>query len=438
MDSTHPFTPSDPEYEDIGTLGENFIEHICRLAFIEDFVFRRPKYRRGRQEKELCDILVLFDDACVLIEVKTANPSAHRGWSPTDEVQWAQSQTLAARRQLEGAFRALCKELVPSAQNDFQGLVNLRTNPPSRFFAIAAIDCPSLAQYGHLEGFAFGEQTCHFLHLSFNELSTLLQELASLPDLMDYLDFRKRFLVRNTFHGCRELDLLAGFKTRFPDLEASLRAGDRIMLGDDLWTEYSQMSRRRMRDKERWPGELYDRIIKDMRGGVPVDDSTSFPLSPTPRGHTMLPGALFVATRLNSLRRVERVEIGNKLIEKSKLCEAGPRGRFFARQAHNGWMYLFYVSNEERHARRKMLKNLTELAQIHNGFRRAVGIAMNSFTKPGISMAIDSMAIELPNNFDFSTVAAEDRELAARVFKPPVVAELQEYKPWKSEKAGFN
>lgn len=429
-ESSQPHQPSN-----YGDIGESFIEKVCCVAFIEDFVFRSPKYRRGAQEKELCDILILFDDSCVLIEVKTADPIAHRGWTMEEEVRWANAQIRTASKQLQGAFAALCKGLVPSVENQFVGKIDLRLSPPKKFYAIAAVDHRPLIQAGHVTDLVSGSLRCPVVQLSFSEFTEALHELASIPDLLDYLHFRQRYLERSTFEGCTELDLVAAFKSQYPLIDEAIRSGRTIHLANDVWQKYSQMNRRRTRDEERIPSNIVDRVIRDMRLGVRLTDETA-EVVPRPPGQEIDNGVKYAITRLNSLRRIERATIGNSLIAKSKLCDTTGRGRWFAHIADTGWLYFWYISNEDRVNRRKMLTNLTNLAQIANTRCNAIGVAMNSFTGTGTKMSIDLITIQFPQDFDWSQCSSSDRELALKVFKPAVEGLLMEYRPWNN-KPGF-
>ncbi|MFA6044144.1 MAG: hypothetical protein WC718_04100 [Phycisphaerales bacterium] len=430
-----PSSQPDKESAKYGALGEDFVERVCNLAFIEDFVFRGPKYFRKKQEKELCDLLVLFGDACLIIQVKTADRRAHQNWSVDERVEWANEKIAEATSQIRGALRAVKKGFIRYVENKHVGRLDLGATPPKRFFSIAAIDHLPLSQMGHHPGVSFEGQDYPVIQLSFNELGSMLKELGSLPDLLEFLAFRQSFLVHSTFLGCTELDLLAAHQSQYPGIKDAIKSGLPIRLASDIWNKYNAMRRKATRDKERQPSELFDRLIREMRELVDIPSGID-EVKPRPASEPLGQSAMLVARYLNSFRRVERVDIANRLIQKSQLCEVTHKGRYFAVPLDADVLFLWYVCNEPRHTRREQLIALTRLAQIQYPTTLAVGIAMNSFTKPGISMAVDCVAHSMPDDFDWTTVSEEQRSIARDLFKPPVEGKLNEYRQW-NHKPGF-
>jgi hypothetical protein len=54
----------------LGKIGEEFIEGLANKAFIKDWCHKSPKYDKGKQEKEICDLLVFFDGYLIIFQVK--------------------------------------------------------------------------------------------------------------------------------------------------------------------------------------------------------------------------------------------------------------------------------------------------------------------------------------------------------------------------------
>ncbi|MDR0579853.1 MAG: hypothetical protein LBG21_04550 [Campylobacteraceae bacterium] len=51
-----------------GVDAENYIEELANKAFFKDWCFKNPRLPNG---KELCDLLVVFDDVVIIFQVKS-------------------------------------------------------------------------------------------------------------------------------------------------------------------------------------------------------------------------------------------------------------------------------------------------------------------------------------------------------------------------------
>ena len=54
-----------------GLAAENFVNELCDIRFFKDFVVRNPKYPDSSGEKEVSDILVIFNEVMLNIQVKS-------------------------------------------------------------------------------------------------------------------------------------------------------------------------------------------------------------------------------------------------------------------------------------------------------------------------------------------------------------------------------
>ena len=57
--------------EDHGTKTENYVDLLCQKMFLRDFTVRSPMYLKKEQEKEVSDILVLFNGTLLNFQVKS-------------------------------------------------------------------------------------------------------------------------------------------------------------------------------------------------------------------------------------------------------------------------------------------------------------------------------------------------------------------------------
>lgn len=56
---------------DHGTIAENIIDNLCQVKFFKDFVAISPKYDKSNGNKEISDVLVVFNDVILNFQVKS-------------------------------------------------------------------------------------------------------------------------------------------------------------------------------------------------------------------------------------------------------------------------------------------------------------------------------------------------------------------------------
>lgn len=178
----------------IGGVGEDFVEHICSLPFGKDFLFRSPHYRTKDGDIELCDLLLLFDDTAVLMEVKTADPATKADWNDEQWANWANARINKSLTQLERGCNAIASGQVTTVANDRQGEIKIHQNEIRRLYGIAIVDHPTLDKWGKSPSVSAGEKHANVLTTTHSELLNLLEELSTPCDLTDYLHIRDTFL----------------------------------------------------------------------------------------------------------------------------------------------------------------------------------------------------------------------------------------------------
>jgi len=103
-----------------GILAEDFVEQLCKRTFFADYVFRSPKYtKNGGLQKEASDVLAIFGDTLLAIQVKSRKAELISG-------ELSRSRHSRLTRAIEGAihqFRALAEALNSSG---FEMLPNAR------------------------------------------------------------------------------------------------------------------------------------------------------------------------------------------------------------------------------------------------------------------------------------------------------------------------
>ena len=79
-----------------GTTAEKIVHYLATKTFLIDWYFLNPKLPNG---KELCDLLVVFDDAAIIWQIKDLKLDKNNNYKKT-EVNKNLRQLAGARRQL--------------------------------------------------------------------------------------------------------------------------------------------------------------------------------------------------------------------------------------------------------------------------------------------------------------------------------------------------
>lgn len=409
-----------------GTLGEDEVERLCKLAFIRDFVFRSPKYMRGNAEKELCDVLILVGDAAILVEVKTPDLTIATKWPRARAHSWCNSKAQEAFKQIRGGIAALQKNLVPAVTNAWQGRVDLHSRHIRSFYAIAAVHTPLGFEYSIVPPrYSTTHGHCDVVLVNFSELHHLLHELSTIGDLIDYFAMRAQFIHRTATWPGRELDMLAAFKTQYPKLKLARDFGLSVEFARDIWSKYATMPRRRYRDSSNESSYVVDQLIEELhtcRDYVPEHLHDPILIS----DRTRIGEYVSVATELSLLRRIERRVIGGRILQKMHLCDSSGRGRHFAHQAHSRTLFLFRVSNEDRRTRYYRMEVLARLLVVNLAPSKIVAITFNSLGH--IESSIDAIMF-VPEGSQ--TPSAQDKADFAQMFNMPKSGKIAEFGPTK-------
>ncbi len=57
------------DHKQKGDSGEEYVNELAFNSFIKHWCFPNPKDENG-DKKEICDLLILFDDICIILSVK--------------------------------------------------------------------------------------------------------------------------------------------------------------------------------------------------------------------------------------------------------------------------------------------------------------------------------------------------------------------------------
>jgi hypothetical protein len=190
-----------------------------------------------------------------------------------------------------------------------------------------------------------------------NDLAQMTSELTTPADVLQYLATRERCIGSNKFFIGNELDFLAFFKTRYPEIEKALSDPTyHVSIMPGIWEGYRETAKARIqeRDSRFRNSGVIDGLIRVL--------STSVDYSASEYGITTQESALNylrIIGKLGKLTRIERAEIGDKIKVKTEKTKAKKRGYFIYVSQLADTAYLFLLINEDdREQRQRALQHL--------------------------------------------------------------------------------
>jgi hypothetical protein len=231
---------------------EEFVEYLCRRSFLTLWSHPNPL---GRNDKELCDTLIVCDPDVIIISVKDVSvslgPSLAMIWR-----RWRRRSISASVKQIYGAERWLAS--VDEVKTGNGETVPLPAKRSRRYYRIAV----ALGGKGAIP-VTSGDFGKGFVHV-FDEVSAtlILRELDTISDFVSYLCAKERLTedTKVVLNGGEE-DLLAVYLHRgrkFPS------ESDVLVIEPDTWNELTskpEYLRRLEADKK---SRMWDSLIESV------------------------------------------------------------------------------------------------------------------------------------------------------------------------------
>lgn len=434
--STHdPGTPDirrtgqEPRRYDIGTAGERFIEALWKLPFGKDFLFANPKYKKGKNEREVCDLLLLLDGYAVVVQIKTAERASKSDWDQQRWADWGNAKTKEALKQLRGGLRAMLEGRAPAVENDRQGRVEIDPAKLTHLFGVVVVDGPALDHWGAHPVVEVGGRSVPVLLTSHQNMIEIVTELSTPMDLIEYLGAHARFFEKNKLLGASELDLLAFYKRDPEEFLAALDDHTTIILESGLWESFAQQDARRKRSEWDRPSRIIDAMIDKLHEArfAELEEMKQWNQDRGSNG-PQKDGAERAIASLARMRRMDRRLAGQKIIEKSQKCLQQERNRHFAVLSPdpNGEFRVFLISSEARMSRVQWLEILCVSGLLVYERDRVIGFA----TEPVMGeqgFSIDAIIIEMSPERIRETFPAEMLELMQEQFRPGIPSNETEF-----------
>ena len=210
-----------------GESAERIVHELAEASFFTDWCYRNPKLADG---KELCDLLIVFEDIAVIWQIKDLKVQENGNYNPKDV-----DKNL---RQLAGAKRRLLDESRPlKLSNPRRGDELFDPNVVQRIYLVSALTGPGEAYFPFFRQVKNGNAhvfTGEFLEIALGELNTT-------QDFVDYLEAKERFLCsdRRMIINGGEQELLATYLMRDRSFE-DFKDATMVVIDEGCWEDLLQ------------------------------------------------------------------------------------------------------------------------------------------------------------------------------------------------------
>jgi hypothetical protein len=364
----------------IGRPIEDLVDSICARSFFADFTIKSPKYYKfNGQEKEAADVLVVFNDTLLAIQIKSKEfDSSPQQPSPAELMRV--SKTIGkAIRQFHALGEAMGRPNFKSFANGRGIEVEFDRNQITDIILIVIFapvwkegsDTPARIRFD-ATCYAEGKIPIHLFTLE--QFALLLKLLDTLPDFLLYL------MARSTLHDERLIP-----QDSDPIDEWALVTFERKRLAAILqkrtFTDLSGLFRRheislsRLERRER-PSYFIDRLIEQLNAtiGSTLTLDPRYNLLADPNSlkayHSLIP-------HLAKLNRDERGRLTEFLLKIVMRChKQGFAFRGFKFNEQSDEAYVVLAANRERDERRIALVNIALAMGFKLKAKTVIGLAV--------------------------------------------------------------
>jgi hypothetical protein len=408
-----------------GIVNEEIIEDLCHRLFGCDFVLRSPQIIKGSSSRELTDFLILIDDTVIVIQSKSLAIDI----SDLDAVKFRRIQRRQeeAKRQLNATFNAHERGAIVRATSPLGLTFNVDWSFINHKIGIVTLTIPD-TQYLNPE-FRFQYPlvekhkgiTIHTFIAS--DILQMTTEFDIPGDILRYMEIREKCFFSGKLLIGNELDFLAMFKTRHPELERLIQTDEISMLviSPGCWESYKKDAEEAIeaRNQRFKKSQVIDNLIRFLR--------TSVVYTSTQSGITEQQSAvqyMKLIGKLGRLSRIERTDIAEKILLKVEKTKTEEFGYFLHSSITAKTAYLFLFINEpDREFRKDMLYFLCEQACHLNQLNKCnevFGVVTSGAQQQ--DRAVDAILINMKEIR--STTKPDPNHL---FFKPPVYTKTDEW-----------
>jgi len=239
---------------DHGILTEDTAELICHRLFGADLVLRSPRLIEKSGAKELTDILIIIDDTILIFQSKSLLMDIEN----LDNTKIARiiKRYRNAKQQINTTLNAHNRNAEVHATTPLEVEFILDWEHIRKKVAIVTINIPDTFYNNPEWRFQFPSRVENhkgiFVHtFLLADLDRAQKELTTPGDFMNYLSVREKAFIENRIIIGNELDFLAFYKTRYPELEAAIKDNTlNILFEPGIWEGYRSIEKERIIERD--------------------------------------------------------------------------------------------------------------------------------------------------------------------------------------------
>jgi hypothetical protein len=356
-----------------GHLLEQIIADFNSQFFMNDFVFLNPKYLREKNEKELCDLLLVLNDEAIVISVKGTDGEPK---SESRLLSWLTKKTWKGSNQAKGGITWLSR--VPTAaRNLWDEEVMFKPGSLRPICGVTVLDC-SQKPFGSIEYDMRVPESDIPLHvLSVNDFLNVIKWLGSIADVYKY--FSRRASVLSVVTGInQEQPILAYYTLRSNTLEGlSMDDQEELCMMHNLYL-IENLENFEERDKY---ANYVNSIVQALHERHPSIESYMPPelmhrIEPLDKRQSYRE----MGAMLNALPISIKVHIGRRLEKMIKeVSVAGKAGCFAIKPLAGKSVFVFgCFSKLSRTERVRQLHAMVPAALYQHKVRNGVGVAIDA------------------------------------------------------------
>ncbi len=387
---------------------EEFVYTVCRKTFLSLWSYANPL---GKDNKELCDILVVCEPDIIIFSVKEIKVTESSDVE-TDWKRWNRRTVEESANQIYGAERWL-KSAPQVVKSDGSLGLNLPPGQDQRINRVVV----ALGGKDKVPIF-FGDFGKGFVHV-LDEISfgIILKELDTITDLIEYLSEKERFYLagRETPFLAGEEDFLALYLQYGRKLPKNV---DTIFIDTGIWDAIKKKPEYKRKKEADRISYSWDAVINDISRDV-LKGTLEFSNDPN-KGEIILR----IMAREN---RFNRRILGKSFVEFIHLSSQNKlRARMLASPSRILYVLLAIPHTIEREYRVAELGTRCLIARgLNKNIKTVIGIATEQY-KPGIGHSFDLYYLYKPDWTEKDQALMESVQKETGFFVNPVKTEAHE------------
>lgn len=373
-----------------GKNAESFLHELAVNSFLTDWCFLNPKFPDG---KELCDLLVVFDQIAIIWQVKDLKKDED-GFYKKSEVEKNIKQLIGAKRALFELKKPIELENVRRNKEPF--------NPEDikEVYLISAL----LGEGEDIYSFAetIKDQEVHVFDREFTQVA--LKELDTISDFVSYLKAKEEFLRKKAqlvIDG-GEKELLGYYLLNERSFQ-KLYEYNHISLTDGIWEGFTEKPEYKAKKKADEISYGWDSMINRAHEGSDKYER--------------------VARELARPNRFERRYLSIVFMEAHVKAHEAPKDFVYRRilpMDGVSYCFLFQDNPISRESRQGLLSTICYIARMKfPDNKKVIGIATEKTIRP--TCAYDFCALDMPDWTDKDQEFVENLQKETGFFTNPII-----------------